>query len=103
MNFGDRILVCCSFYQEAGKNEDENWSLFNGLNMHQNIVEIENIGAVHIGDDLSYNQGPMISPAMLRKYVFPWHKHIADNAHAKGLPFTFHSDGNNDIIMNDLI
>ncbi|NQT02251.1 MAG: hypothetical protein HQ580_09520 [Planctomycetes bacterium] len=73
------------------------------LNIHRHIVEMENIGVVHMGDDMCYKQGPMISPAMLRKYVFPWHKQIVDNAHAKGLPFTFHSDGNNDIIMNDLI
>lgn len=73
------------------------------LDIHRHIVEIENIGAVHIGDDMCYKQGPMISPELLRKHVFPWHKKIADNAHARGIPFTLHSDGNNDRIMDDLI
>lgn len=73
------------------------------LTIHRNIVAMDNIGAVHMGDDMCYKQGPMISPAMLRKYVFPWHKKIVENAHAKDLPFTLHSDGNNDIIMDDLI
>ena len=67
------------------------------------MVEIENVGAVHMGDDLCYKQGPMISPTLLRRYVFPWHKRIVENAHAGQLPFTFHSDGNNDEIMDDLI
>lgn len=71
--------------------------------VHRHVVEIDGVGAIHMGDDMSYKQGPMIAPDMLRQYVFPWHQRYAANAHAHDLPFTLHSDGNNDAIMNDLI
>ena len=66
-------------------------------------ADIRKLGAVVMGDDLGYSQGTMISPIMLRKYVFPWQKRIADIAHNHDLPFILHSCGNLEEVMDDLI
>ena len=45
----------------------------------------------------------MVSPAALRKYVFPWVRKIAEIAHQADLPIIFHSDGNLTEVIGDLI
>ncbi|MBP1658515.1 MAG: uroporphyrinogen decarboxylase [Bacteroidetes bacterium] len=45
----------------------------------------------------------MISPALLRKYFFPWLKKIGDLARAAGKPFMYHTDGVLYDIMEDII
>ena len=47
--------------------------------------------------------GPMLSPALMRKYVFPWQKRLVACVHDYGMPFILHSCGNLDVIMDDLI
>jgi len=44
----------------------------------------------------------MLSPADLRKYVFPWHKKIVEAAHAKGKPAILHSCGYMEEIADDI-
>lgn len=65
--------------------------------------EDDSAGAMSMGDDMGYKSGPMISPAHLRKYVFPWHKRCVQNAHKHGKPFILHSCGNLKIVIEDLI
>ena len=54
-------------------------------------------------DDWGYRDGLMISPAMMRKWVFPVHKKMAEIAHSKGSLYLLHSCGNLRIIMDDII
>jgi len=61
------------------------------------------VGAMSMGDDMGYKTGPMISPALLRKHVFPWHKRCVENVHKHGKPFILHSCGNLKLVMHDLI
>jgi len=49
------------------------------------------IGALTMGDDMGYKNGPMISPEMLRRYVFPWQKRCVEKVHKHGKPFILHS------------
>jgi uroporphyrinogen decarboxylase len=65
--------------------------------------EDESVGAISMGDDMGYKTGPMISPELLRKYVFPWQKKCAENAHKHDKPFILHSCGKLNLVMNDLI
>ena len=52
-------------------------------------------------DDLGEKLGPMISPRLLKKLVFPWHKKICDMAHKRGTKVILHSCGNiREIIPN---
>jgi uroporphyrinogen decarboxylase len=73
------------------------------LSVHRHAVEIAGIGAIHTGDDMSYKGGPMLSLAHMRQYFLPWLRQFVDNAHAHGLPYTLHSDGDNHALMPDLL
>jgi len=63
------------------------------------------VDAFMVADDLADNRGPLMSPSMLRKYVFPFLKKqiSAYNLKKHGLPLLFHSDGNVTPILDDLI
>jgi len=67
------------------------------------MLQFDWVGAVWITDDLCHRQGPIISPKMLRRYVFPWLRKYVDRIHAKGLPAIFHSCGNTVPIFQDII
>jgi len=57
------------------------------------IVKIPHVAAVWAVDDLAFKTGPMISPKMFRKYVFPWYERFGQICRENGLHFFFHSDG----------
>lgn len=56
-----------------------------------------------IGDDLADNKGPLISPTMLRKFVFPLLKRINDQVKKRGKLIFLHSDGNLYPILDDIV
>jgi len=61
------------------------------------------VGAAISNDDWGFKTQPMLSPADLRTYVFPWHQRIVAAAHAAGKPAILHSCGNASEIMEDII
>jgi uroporphyrinogen decarboxylase len=54
-------------------------------------------------DDWGYKNGLMISPTMMRRWVFPVHKKMAEMAHSKGSLYVLHSCGNLRAVMDDII
>lgn len=56
-----------------------------------------------IGDDLAYNQGPYISPHVLRQLFFPLLKEAVTEIKKLGVPVFFHSDGNLNAVLEDLV
>jgi uroporphyrinogen decarboxylase len=66
-------------------------------------IDVPNVGAFFLGDDMGYATATLVSPQHLREYVFPWQKRMADLVHTQGLPFLLHACGNLSAIMNDLI
>lgn len=66
-------------------------------------VDISKMGAVVLGDDMGDGHSTLISPELLRKFVFPWDKKLGELIHSHDLPFILHSCGNLTAIMNDLI
>jgi uroporphyrinogen decarboxylase len=66
-------------------------------------ADMPGMGALWLGDDMGYKTATMISPDMMRRYVFPWQKKLAKIAHDHNLPFLLHSCGNLEAIMDDLI
>jgi len=54
-------------------------------------------------DDWGYRDGLMISPAMMRRWVFPVHKKMAEIAHSRGSLYILHSCGDLKAIMDDII
>jgi uroporphyrinogen decarboxylase len=69
----------------------------------ERIFEMDYVAGVWAVDDLAFGTGPMISPAALRKHVFPWYKKVADRCHDNNRIFLMHSDGDVSVLMEDLI
>ncbi len=63
----------------------------------------EAVCAVVIGDDIGFKTQTILSPAALRKYLFPWYKRIVEAVHAYGKPVMLHSCGQLEAVMDDLI
>jgi len=70
---------------------------------YQMIVKHDSVCAIISNDDWGFKTQPMLSPADMRKYVFPWHKKIVEVGHAAGKPVILHSCGNASEIMEDII
>ena len=70
---------------------------------YQMIVKHDAVCAIISNDDWGFKTQPMLSPADMRKYVFPWHKKIVEVGHAAGKPVILHSCGNASEIMEDII
>jgi uroporphyrinogen decarboxylase len=63
----------------------------------------EAVGAAISNDDWGFKTQPMLSPAHLRRYVFPWHERIVAAIHQAGMPAILHSCGNAAEIIDDVI
>jgi uroporphyrinogen decarboxylase len=75
-----------------------------GLETYYRIcAQHDSVGFLMANDDWGFNTQTFLSPAMMRKYVFPYHKKIADVAHAAGKPVALHSCGQLDGVMEDVI
>lgn len=61
------------------------------------------VGACISNDDWGFNLQTMLSPADMRRFVFPWHERIVETIHASGKPAILHSCGNYDDIIEDVI
>ncbi len=48
---------------------------------------------VWVFGDVGYNSGPFFSPQMYRELIWPDHKRLCDWAHAHGMKFIYHTDG----------
>jgi len=69
----------------------------------RNLVQMDRVVALWVGDDMGFKTGTMVAPRHLRQYVLPVHKQIAQVAHTQGMPYVLHSCGNLEAIMDDLI
>ena len=70
---------------------------------YAHLLDLDRLVAVFPGDDMGYKSATLIAPALLRRYVLPWHTRFAAMAHAKKLPYYLHSCGRVDAVMEDLI
>ncbi|MCX6991748.1 MAG: hypothetical protein NT011_01245 [Kiritimatiellaeota bacterium] len=59
--------------------------------------------AVFIGEDIAFKSGPMFSPRWLAEHYFPRLKRVISAFHARRKKVVFHSDGNLNPIMDDLV
>ena len=73
------------------------------LDICQTNASHEAVGAVILGDDMGFKTQTIMSPDALRRYLFPWHRRIAEAVHACGKPLLLHSCGNLAQVMDDLI
>lgn len=66
-------------------------------------VRSPTIGACIAADDWGFKTQTLLSPAQMRRYVFPWHKRIVQTAHGAGLPAILHSCGNLESVFEDIV
>jgi len=51
-------------------------------------------------EDMGYNAGPLISPAMVRRFMYPQYRRVVDFARARGVRwFALDSDGRIDSLV----
>jgi len=60
------------------------------------------VGACISNDDWGFKTQTLLSPAALRRFVFPWHKRIVETVHAAGKPVILHSCGFLQKVMDDI-
>lgn len=71
--------------------------------IYEAIAPDPHIGALIANDDWGFKTQTMISPADLREFVFPYHRRMAEVAHAAGKPILLHSCGQLVEVMDDVI
>ena len=71
--------------------------------MFEVMAQYDSVGAMWYSDDIAYASGLLVSPAFLRKHLFPWVKRMGDLCRAKGWPFIYHTDGVLWEVMEDFV
>ncbi len=61
------------------------------------------IDAIVIFEDLAFHSGPFLSPAHFRKFTLPYLAELVREIRKRGVPVIFHSDGNLNLILEDLV
>ncbi len=61
------------------------------------------VHGIHGGYDWAAKKGPLFSPRHFRQFVFPRLKQITDLCHQFGVPYVKHTDGNINILLEDMI
>ena len=67
------------------------------------VVTYDNVGMLVQTDDMGFHSGTLVSPDVIRRYVLPHHKKVAELAHNAGKLFALHSCGNVNKLMDDFI
>lgn len=67
------------------------------------VTRFDSVGAVWNPDDMAHSRGLMLSPAILKRHVFPWYARMAALCRERDKPFIFHSDGKMSQVLDDLV
>ncbi|MDR2686322.1 MAG: uroporphyrinogen decarboxylase family protein [Oscillospiraceae bacterium] len=95
--------LCLMLYDDPRLASDIFERVGRGLVEYYRIAaQYDSVGLLMCNDDWGFNRQTMLSPADMRKYVFPWHREIVGIAHGLGKPAALHSCGNFSDITDDL-
>jgi len=67
------------------------------------LLSYDCVGAIWMPDDIAYDTGLMVNPALLRRHVFPWFRRMGEDCAERGLPLIFHSDGDLTEVIPDIV
>lgn len=96
--------LCFMLVDDPGLAHDVFAAVGSRLVKHYEIAcECDAVGACISNDDWGFKTQPMLSPADLRNYVFPWHRRIVEAIHSAGRRAILHSCGNPLELMDDVI
>jgi len=95
--------LCLMLYDDPGLASDIFEKVGSGLlEYYRMALRYDSVGLLMSNDDWGFNRQTMLSPADMRKYIFPWHKEMVRAAHAAGKPAVLHSCGCFGDIIEDL-
>ena len=70
------------------------------IGLYKKTLQYVQIDHIHIWEDMSGKNGPLISPAMFREFMTPNYRKIVDFAKANGISVvSVDTDGNMDVLM----
>ncbi len=75
----------------------------NAEQWYRHLPEGHGIEAGFLADDIAFKSGPLLSPVWMREHYFPRLARTLAAAHAAGIKALFHSDGNLNPILDDLV
>ncbi|MDP2036201.1 MAG: uroporphyrinogen decarboxylase family protein, partial [Ignavibacteria bacterium] len=101
VGFENLCLMCLIDEELTTEIFDEVGSRF--LRFYEILAPIETIGACIVNDDWGFKNQTILSPEMLRRWVFPWHKKIVETIHKSGKYAILHSCGQVKNVMSDII
>ncbi|MCC7407075.1 MAG: hypothetical protein IT442_03330 [Phycisphaeraceae bacterium] len=61
------------------------------------------IEAGFLGDDIAFNAGTLLRPDWMREHFFPRLARVIAAMHRRGIRILYHSDGNLNAVLNDLV
>jgi hypothetical protein len=68
--------------------------------MMTQVLDVISIDAFGFWEDMCYNHGPLLSPAMARKYMLPRYRRVTDFLRGRGVPYIgLDSDGQIDPLI----
>jgi len=76
---------------------------FRAVTLSEHYPDDHGIEAGFLGDDIAFNSGPFLSPLWMREHYFPRLERIITAWHRKGIKILFHSDGDLNPILDDLV
>ena len=96
--------LCVMLYDDP----DVTRAVFDGVGSrlvryYEMAAPLETVGLIMSNDDWGFNTQTFLTPAMMRQYVFPWHRRIVETAHRFGKPCLLHSCGNCRDIIGDIV
>ena len=73
------------------------------LSMFEYFAQSDAVDVLWYSDDIAFTNGLLMSPEVLRQYVFPWIAKIGDLAKQYNKPLIYHTDGVLYEVMGDII
>lgn len=73
------------------------------LSMFEYFAQSDAVDVLWYSDDIAFTNGLLMSPDVLRQYVFPWIAKIGDLAKQYNKPLIYHTDGILYEVMEDII
>ncbi len=69
----------------------------------ENLLHFDAVGAIWHPDDIAFKTQLLVSPRVLRTHVFPWYTEMNRLAHSRGRLVVYHSDGDLQEVVEDII
>lgn len=73
------------------------------LEVLDKVTKYKSVGAIFLADDVAYTSGLMISPRLLRRYLFPIYERMCAMCRERDIPIIYHSDGNVESVLDDIV